>query len=228
MSASQKALLFVPPLPPLTLPDDGTVVIGRSRTCELRLNDADASRRHAKIVCKNGEAVLHDLASTNGSRVNGELREAAHLLQPGDRIAIGSNTIMFCRVEAEVAGATQDGGLSDAQTHFLEEPVRVEAFQGDLAQIPPFAIVQILELGHKSGRLSIDGDTPGHLWFANGDPIHADTKDQLGFDAAIHLCHAAAGRFRFEPELDLPEHTIQASATELLLEASRYLDEGLL
>jgi pSer/pThr/pTyr-binding forkhead associated (FHA) protein len=226
MSASQKSLLFVPPLPPLTLPEDGTVVVGRSRTCELRLSDADTSRRHAKIVCTRGEAVLHDLASTNGSRVNGELRDQ-YVLQPGDRIQIGTNTIVFCRVESEIAGAG-DNDLSDAQTHFLEEPVRVEAFQGDLAQIPPFAIVPILELGHKSGKLSLDGDVPGCLWFANGNPIHAESKGQVGFDAAIRLCHASTGRFRFQPELDLPQATIQASATDLLLEASRYLDEGLL
>jgi hypothetical protein len=35
----------------------------------------------------------------------------------------------------------------------------------------------------------------------------------------------ASGRFAFEPTLDTPEHTIQASITQLLLEASRYLDE---
>jgi pSer/pThr/pTyr-binding forkhead associated (FHA) protein len=227
MSASQKALLFVPPLPPLTLPENGTVVVGRSRSCELRLSDADTSRRHAKIVCAGGQAVLHDLASTNGTRVNGELREQ-HVLRHGDRIQIGTNSIAFCRVESEITGAGKEGDLSDAKTHLLEEPVRVEAFQGDLSQIPPFAIVQILELGHKSGKLSIDGDMPGSLWFANGYPIHAETKGQVGFDAAIQLCHASAGHFRFEPELELPRATIQASATELLLEASRYLDEGLL
>ena len=224
MGASSKALLFVPPLPPLSLPEDGTVVIGRSRSCELRLSDADTSRRHAKIVCSAEGSVLHDLASTNGTRVNGE-RTEQRVLQPGDRIQIGGNSIVFCRVDSELAAGPAD--LSDAQTH-LEEPVRVEAFQGDLAEIPPFAVVQILELGHKTGRLSLEGEVGGDLWFADGDPIHAETKGQIGFDAAIQLCHASAGRFRFEPQLELPSATIQATATQLLLEASRYLDEGML
>lgn len=225
MPSTSKALLFAPPLPPLTLPEEGTVVIGRSRSCELRLTDADTSRRHAKIVCAGGRAAIHDLASTNGSRVNGN-RVEEHVLQSGDRLQIGANSIVFCRVGSEISDVSRDGGLSDAQTRLLEEPV--EAFQGDLAQIPPFAVVQILELGHKSGKLSIDGDVPGELWFAHGHPIHAATKGQVGFDAAIHLCHASMGRFRFEPELELPKATIDATATQLLLEASRYLDEGLL
>lgn len=227
MSSTQKALLFAPPLPPLGLPEDDTVVIGRSRSCELRLSDADTSRRHAKIVCSGGRAVLHDLASTNGTRVNGS-RIEQHVLESGDRIEVGSNSIVFCRVDSEVAETRIEGDLSDAPTHYFEEPVRVEAFRGDLAEIPPFAIVQILELGHKSGRLSIDGDVVGQLWFANGDPMHAETKGQVGFDAAIHLCHAKTGRFRFEPQLELPQATIEATSTQLLLEASRYFDEGLL
>ena len=70
--------------------------------------------------------------------------------------------------------------------------------------------------------------SPAACGSRTGDPVHAETKDQVGFDAAIHLCHASTGRFTFEPLIELPDATIQASSTQLLLEASRYLDEGLL
>jgi len=226
MGSSGTALLFVPPLPPVQLPVRGTLVVGRSGGCDLRLRDADTSRRHAKIVCEEERIVLHDLASTNGTFVNGQ-RVEERALEPGDRIQIGSNEIAFCRVEADLDPEGPEGERGDDQTQLFQRPRSTDVFQGDLAQIPPFAVVQILEMGHKTGALQIDGETWGRLWFVEGDPVHAETKDQLGFDAAITLVSATAGRFAFEPDVAAPEGTIQASVTQLLLEAARQLDEAL-
>jgi predicted component of type VI protein secretion system len=225
MGSFGTALLFVPPLPPVQLPAQGTLVVGRSGGCDLRLRDADTSRRHAKIVCEEERIVLHDLASTNGTFVNGEKVEE-RTLEPGDRIQIGSNEIAFCRVEADLDPEGPDAEHGNDQTQLFQRPKTSEDFQGDLAQIPPFAVVQILEMGRKTGALQIDGETWGRLWFVGGDPVHAETKDQLGFDAAITLVSASAGRFAFEPDVAAPQGTIEASVTQLLLEACRQLDEG--
>jgi pSer/pThr/pTyr-binding forkhead associated (FHA) protein len=198
------------------------VVLGRSRSCEVRLPDVDTSRRHAKIVYQDGGFVVHDLASTNGTFVNGE-RVEERRLEPGDRIQVGANVVTFCQVDGVASG--DDG---DAQTVILERPVQDEVFGGDLAEIPPFAVLQILEMGRKTGVLQIDSDgEPGKLWLSGGDPIHAEIKNQVGFDAAVAIVNASAGRFVFEPQIETPSPTIEASVTELLLEASRRLDEGL-
>lgn len=219
-------MLFIPPLPPLQLPVKGTLTLGRSSSCELRLHDVDTSRRHAEIVCEEDGCTIRDLGSTNGTFVNGE-RVETRKLEPGDRIQIGANAIAFCHVES---GLERDGGafsVGEAKTVLVERPALGRAFQGDLAQIPPFAVIQILEMGRKSGVLEMDSDAcPGRLWFRDGDPVHAETKDQVGFDAAIALVFAKSGRFTFEPTNEIPEMTIQASVTQLLLEASRQMDEG--
>ncbi len=123
MTTGVTALLFAPPQPPQPLPVDGTVVIGRSRSCDLRLADGDTSRRHAKIVCTGGRYVLHDLGSTNGTRVNGE-PVGEHALEPADRIDIGANTITFCRVDAELTEAPGDG---EAPTLLRDRPRRGDA-----------------------------------------------------------------------------------------------------
>jgi hypothetical protein len=222
MQSDATAMLFAPPQPPVQLPRDGEVSLGRSRECEVRLPDADTSRRHAKIVCTGGRFVLHDLASTNGTFVNGERIEQREL-RAGDRLQIGANTVTFCQVS---------GGLDQpddgAQTVLFERSLGGEVFRGDLAEIPPFAVLQLLELGRKTGLLRIDADaTPGKLWLRGGDPVHAETKNQIGFDAAVALVHASAGTFAFEPNAAPPEVTIEASVTHLLLEASRQRDEGL-
>jgi predicted component of type VI protein secretion system len=220
MQGDAIAMLFAPPQPPVQLPREGEVALGRSRECAVRLPDVDTSRRHAKIVCSGGRFVVHDLGSTNGTFVNGERIEQREL-RPGDQIRIGANTVTFCQVS---------GGLDQpddkAQTVLFERSAGGEVFHGDLAEIPPFAVLQLLEMGRKTGLLRIDSDaTPGKLWLRS-DPIHAETKSQVGFDAAVALVHATAGRFAFEPNAAPPEATIEASVTHLLLEASRQLDEG--
>ena len=121
------------------------------------------------------------------------------------------------------------GDRGEAKTILIERPALSEAFKGDLAEIPPFAMLQILEMGRKTGLVHIDSDgETGRLWLANGTPIHAETKNQSGFDAALAIINAQTGRFSFEPLSETPDATIEASVTELLLEASRLHDENLI
>jgi RNA polymerase primary sigma factor len=83
------------------VPLAGRVVLGRAEDCALRVLDEAASRRHAEVDVVDGRALLRDLGSTNGTRLNGGLvREAA--LADGDIIRIGSAEIAFlATAEAE-------------------------------------------------------------------------------------------------------------------------------
>lgn len=74
----------------------GSVFIGRQSECDLALEDAKVSRRHATLACKDGEFFLDDLGSTNGTFVNGR-RVGRTKLTPGDRITMG-NTVLELRV----------------------------------------------------------------------------------------------------------------------------------
>ncbi|MDH3211275.1 MAG: FHA domain-containing protein [Myxococcales bacterium] len=225
MARRPTSMLFIPPRPPVKLAAKGSVILGRSRSCDLPLPGADASRRHAEILGSGQQFRLRDLGSTNGTFVNGE-RVQQHELHPGDRIQIGGSTITFCRVEADVDGG---GEANEAKTVIFERPVpsEGEAFHGALAEIPPYAVLQILEMGRKTGVLEIDAEVAsGRLWLRDGAPIHAEAKDQLGFDAALALVGATSGRFAFTPQLESPDPTIDASVTQLLLESARLLDEG--
>ena len=70
------------------------VTIGREEGNVLRLNDERVSRFHAKIQSDNGEIILTDLESTNGTRVNGNLIQIRRL-RPGDRIGVGRSLLLF-------------------------------------------------------------------------------------------------------------------------------------
>jgi hypothetical protein len=78
----------------LLLASEGAV-LGRSQDCDIVLDDAGVSRRHAHIRPGPGSWTIEDLHSTNGVLLNGEPLHAVHPLRPGDRIALGVTEIVF-------------------------------------------------------------------------------------------------------------------------------------
>jgi hypothetical protein len=71
------------------------VTMGRSRQCDVLVDDANVSRTHAEIRPRGGSWVLTDLGSTNGSRLNGTRLEGPEVLKPGDEIELGTSLIKF-------------------------------------------------------------------------------------------------------------------------------------
>lgn len=72
------------------------VVLGRSRDCDVVLDDPNVSRRHAELRSQDTAWVIVDLGSTNGIMVNGRpVSEAS--LEPGDEIAIGASRLSYER-----------------------------------------------------------------------------------------------------------------------------------
>ena len=71
------------------------VTIGRSRQCDVVLNDPNVSRKHAEIRPRGGAWVLADLGSTNGSILNGRRIEGPEVVNAGDEIEIGTSVITF-------------------------------------------------------------------------------------------------------------------------------------
>ena len=82
--------------------DGPRLVVGRSRSCDIRLRDDTVSRLHAALVWRGGTLVLEDLGSSNGTMLltslSGTLRLSPHKphpLQNGDRIRVGDTTLHF-------------------------------------------------------------------------------------------------------------------------------------
>lgn len=71
-----------------------SIVLGRSRSCDIVLDDAAVSSHHLRIARQGKVYHLREIEAKNGTFVNGErLRE--RVLQPGDEIRIGKTTIVF-------------------------------------------------------------------------------------------------------------------------------------
>jgi two-component system, cell cycle response regulator len=76
------------------------VTLGRALDADIRINDARASRLHARIITENNDDSgvtryrLMDLDSTNGTILNGKRIDSAYL-QDGDKFEVGEQLIRF-------------------------------------------------------------------------------------------------------------------------------------
>jgi two-component system cell cycle response regulator len=68
-------------------------IIGRGPTAQIRLSDDGVSREHSAVSLVGDKMVLDDLGSTNGTYCNG-VRVTSRELSDGDKIMIGSTTIL--------------------------------------------------------------------------------------------------------------------------------------
>ena len=188
MPTDRTAILFCPPLAPLEVPPGGRVAIGRGKDCELVLITDSASRRHAEVYPEGADFYVRDLGSKNGTYLNGEKLERAHELRPGDRIGVGSCAITFARIEGTLAGFLSDPGGHETVA-FSRNPM-TEVFRGELAEIPIFVVLQMLEMGRKSGVLEVATDAGPARSVARRGPAGA-RRDREG---ARHGCGGRRNR----------------------------------
>jgi hypothetical protein len=73
----------------------GGATIGRSRSCDVMLDDPNLSRAHAEVRPRGGSWVVTDLGSTNGTRLNGRRLDGTEVLKPGDELEFGSTRLTF-------------------------------------------------------------------------------------------------------------------------------------
>ncbi|MBA2284801.1 MAG: FHA domain-containing protein [Ktedonobacteraceae bacterium] len=76
------------------------LTIGRGVESDVVINDPSISRRHAQVVRQPNGVYVQDLASRNGSYVNGELLVAPWPLQPGDIVRLGNISLEYTSLQA--------------------------------------------------------------------------------------------------------------------------------
>jgi uncharacterized protein involved in exopolysaccharide biosynthesis len=77
---------------PLNKPE---LIIGRSPSADIRINEKAVSHNHARLAMDNGVCTLRDLESTNGTFVNNELIAGPVRLRGGDAVGVGSTTFTY-------------------------------------------------------------------------------------------------------------------------------------
>jgi pSer/pThr/pTyr-binding forkhead associated (FHA) protein len=92
--ATRLVILEPRPRRGLTIQLGGDLVLGRDPTCAISIDDdAYISQRHVRFYDYDGQPMVEDLGSTNGTFHNGSKLVGARLLHPGDRIQAGTTVI---------------------------------------------------------------------------------------------------------------------------------------
>ena len=96
------------------------IVVGRSPTAGVSVDEQSLSRRHARVFRAAGGFHVEDLDSTNGTFVNGERVRAPRALRDGDRIQIGLGIVLRFALhdaaEQETAQQLSESAVRDPLT----------------------------------------------------------------------------------------------------------------
>ncbi len=103
----------------------GITIVGRGDDCQITLFDPSVSRQHARIIVDDRCAIIEDLKSRNGCRVNGKRIQGPTQLVEGDRIRIGTQELVFgVSLETSHVQRRSTGSLwlcSGCQTAYAKE-----------------------------------------------------------------------------------------------------------
>jgi predicted component of type VI protein secretion system len=107
---------------------------GRDVANEVFINDAEVSRRHARLTVQASGYILEDLGSTNGTFVNGQRLTGPRVLRLGDMIMLGENVSLVFEMASYDPNATM---VSAPGTVVAPQPPPVVAPPPMPAYVPP-------------------------------------------------------------------------------------------
>jgi len=139
--------------------DKNEISIGRVQGNDLLLPKGNVSKRHARIVYRDGRFIVTDLKSTNGSYVNGHRIAQATIVREGDKIYIGD---FILKVDA---GSSSSGPMppSPRQQVDSDVPAVLQGNEGSVATPPPRMTI---------GASASEGSGVSHI------PLEQDPDDQ--------------------------------------------------
>jgi diguanylate cyclase (GGDEF)-like protein len=111
-------------------------VLGRGNNATVRLNDDGISRRHARLFQVGREVFIEDLQSSNGTTVNGEPVTTRRTLQDGDKIRLGSTTVLkftYNSLDENFQQQMYDAALRDALTKAYNRKYFLDRLETELA-----------------------------------------------------------------------------------------------
>jgi pSer/pThr/pTyr-binding forkhead associated (FHA) protein len=216
------------------LPRGQTVTIGRALDADLRLPDGLTSRRHAEITVVDGQVIIEDLESANGTFING-CRVRRALLRPGDRMLIGVTSL---ELSVEYAGtspaapAFQTRPLASARAAESETGVvsagRVIA--GSVKEISLNDLLQLLANTRKSGVLSVRNNrATARIYLVDGRITNVTLDGNLVENPQrllFRVLRWRAGLFELHPgDAKATPEAITDCTESLLLSAAQQHDE---
>jgi len=129
----------------------GVTLIGRSPDCQVTIEDPLVSRQHARVVIDESGAVVEDLKSRNGVKLNGQPLRGPTKIKDGDRLRIGTQELVFCEL------AEGSGPVVAKTTGFLRHCARCRLpYPQELLACPNCGETMQLEEDTMTGQLGAE------------------------------------------------------------------------
>jgi len=212
-------------------------VIGRDQGCDIVVEDAGCSRRHARLTVGRwaGASCIEDLKSRNGTYVNGTCVTGRTELADGTRIQLGATVFVWRVGDADAAERaaldSETVTIRPAQAVAAEDELRClldslgslrDEFAGQMSRV---ALPQILEYVHstrRSGTLHVvTAGGAAEIQIRLGCIRAASFQDRSGFPALVQLAKQHTGLFWLEERTD-PCADLMREDTAELLQALRH------
>src|SRR5436853_1001467 len=85
------------------------LAVGRLSSCELPIDEPQASRRHFEVLRRGGSVWVKDLGSKNGTYLNDSRLIGEAALRDGDRLRVGTTVMTFETAPPPLAAGTKIG-----------------------------------------------------------------------------------------------------------------------
>src|SRR5262249_10791931 len=93
--------------------DKHEINVGRVQGNDLLLPKGNVSKRHARLLFRDGRIIVTDLRSTNGTYVNGRKIAEPTIVREGDKIYVG-DFVLRVELSGVVAGPRTPGSATAA------------------------------------------------------------------------------------------------------------------
>ena len=212
------------------VPAEG-IRLGRSSSCEISIPDPLLSRNQCLFELRDGVVYITDLASANGTEVNGEeLGAASRVLELGDRVQAGDSELVL--VEAGMDVPDGDDAEPVVDLGFSQQndgaPVEETKPAGGSSLRLILWLVLVLVLGGSAAAIllmpmggGVTGSVarplaPAKLWSVSYEKVEASTKSICRYAIDVD----AGGNIRAELD-DVPESDRHIRKSAVLSEKAR-------
>lgn len=167
------------------------VRLGRSSSCEISIPDPSLSRNQCLFELRDGTVYVTDLASANGTEVNGEqLGVSSRALKEGDRVRTGDSELVLVLPGTGVSAEDED--VSNVDLGFAQADAEDAENEAKPSGGSPLRLVLwlalVLVLGGSAAAIlllprdGVDGMVaakplaPARLWSVSYEKVEASTK----------------------------------------------------
>ncbi len=100
---------------------EGKLTVGRSRDCDVSIQEPSISRKHVFLTVGSGRILLQDLGSSNGTFTNAERVRGEAELRHGDMLRLGDAELEV-EIEASAARGEPQPATGVEAASLLDEP----------------------------------------------------------------------------------------------------------